>query len=63
MTGAGFRVTFSPMSAETQTVIALAVVALAALYLLRSAFARRPKGGCASGGCCPTDRFKQGLKR
>ncbi len=51
------------MSAETQTVVALAVVALAALYLLRSAFARRPKGGCASGGCCPTDRFKQGLKR
>jgi hypothetical protein len=51
------------MSADVQTLLALAVVALAALYLVRSAFARRRKGGCASGGSCPTDRFKQGLKR
>ncbi len=51
------------MSAETQTVLALAVVALAAVYLVRSALAGRRKGGCASGGGCPTDRFKQGLKR
>jgi hypothetical protein len=63
LTDARFRFTLLTMSAETQTFVALAIVALAALYLVRSAFANRRKGGCASGGSCPTDRFKQGLKR
>jgi hypothetical protein len=51
------------MNAEIQTLIALAIVALAALYLGRSAFGRRRGGGCGSGGACGTDRFKQNLKR
>jgi hypothetical protein len=50
------------MSAEVQTFAALAVVALAALYLLRSIVGSRRKGGCSS-GACPTDRFKRSLKR
>ncbi len=38
------------MSAEWQTVIALGLVALAALYLLRSALKKRKETGC--GGDC-----------
>ena len=50
------------MSSELQTVIALAIVGIAAGSLVWRALSRRrhPGGGC---GGCPTDPFKAKLKR
>ena len=48
------------MTPEIQMIIALAVVALAAAYLLRQALRKRRGGeGCG----CPPDKFKRALKR
>lgn len=39
------------MSSSIQTIIALAIVALAAVLLLRSWFSRRKQPGCGSESC------------
>jgi len=39
------------MTSSTQTIIALAVVALAAALLLRSWFGKKKSPGCGSGDC------------
>ncbi|MEO6995744.1 MAG: FeoB-associated Cys-rich membrane protein [Lacunisphaera sp.] len=39
------------MSATLQTIIALAVVALAGGWLLYSAFSKKSSSGCGGGGC------------
>jgi hypothetical protein len=49
------------MSADVQTVIALAIVAVVAALLVRSQFKKRKAPGCGA-GCCPTDPFKKRLK-
>lgn len=41
----------SPMSSSLQTIIALAIVALAAVLLLRSWFSKRKSPGCGSESC------------
>lgn len=46
------------MTFDAQTWAALAIVALAAAFLLKRAFGRRK-----SYGCCPPDKFKSSLKR
>ena len=40
------------MSSTTQTIIALAVVAVAGVLLLRHWFKKRAQPGCGSGGDC-----------
>ncbi len=45
------------MSAELQTLLALAVVALAAVWLVRRAFAKKKHPGCGSGCACPAPKF------
>jgi len=40
-----------PMSSTLQTVIALAIVAVAAGLLLRSWFRKKPSSGCGSESC------------
>ncbi len=40
------------MSSSLQTLIALAVVALAATFLLRSWFRKKKSSGCGSTGAC-----------
>ncbi|MFT3868823.1 MAG: FeoB-associated Cys-rich membrane protein [Nibricoccus sp.] len=44
-----------------QTPIAILVVLLALAALVRGAISKKKKPGCG-GGCCPTDKFKAGLK-
>jgi hypothetical protein len=48
-----FRVFRGPllMSSSTQTILALAVVALAAAWLLRGWFAKKKSSGCGSESC------------
>jgi hypothetical protein len=45
------------VSAELQTLLALAVVALAATWLVRRAFAKKKHPGCGSGCGCPAPKF------
>ena len=53
------RLSFA-MAPDTQMIVALVVVALAAAYLLRQALRQRRGGeGCG----CPPDKFKRSLKR
>jgi hypothetical protein len=49
------------MFSNWQTPVAILVVLLALAALVRGAIVKRKKPGCG-GGCCPTDRFKTGLK-
>ena len=51
------------MSPELQTVLALALVALAAGWLVRRALAKRKKPGCGSGCGCAAEKFKSSLKQ
>jgi uncharacterized membrane protein YuzA (DUF378 family) len=48
------------MSSTTQTIIAFILVGLAALTLIRRFFNKKPDHGCSA---CPTDKFKNTLKR
>lgn len=49
------------MSNNWQTPVALTVVLLALAALVRGAIKKKKNPGCG-GGCCPTDKFKAGLK-
>jgi hypothetical protein len=51
------------MSPEAQTVVALALVALATGWLVLRALAKRRRPGCGSDCGCPTDELKEKLKR
>jgi len=51
------------MPPEVQTVAALAVVALAAGWLVLRALAKRRQPGCGSDCGCPADELKEKLKR
>jgi len=51
------------MTSEVQTLTALALVALAASWLVLSALAKRRKPGCGGDCGCPTDELKAKLKR
>jgi hypothetical protein len=50
------------MMESWQTPVALAVVAIAAFFLIRMVVRKRRNPGCGS-GCCPTDTFKARLMR
>jgi hypothetical protein len=51
------------MTAEVQTLTALALVALAATWLALRAMAKRRKPGCGGDCGCATDALKAKLKR
>jgi hypothetical protein len=51
------------MNAETQTLAALAVVAIAAAWLLFRALAKRKNPGCGGDCGCPTGEFKAKLQK
>ncbi len=51
------------MNAETQTLAALAVVAIAAVWLVRRTLAKRKNPGCGGDCGCPTGEFKAKLQR
>ena len=51
------------MSAETQTLAALALVAAAAVWLAMRALGKKKKPGCGGDCGCPTDELKAKLKR
>jgi hypothetical protein len=53
----------SEMNAETQTLAALAVVAIAAAWLLFRALAKRKNPGCGGDCGCPTGEFKAKLQK
>ena len=53
----------SEMNAETQTLAALAVVAIAAVWLVRRTLAKRKNPGCGGDCGCPTGEFKAKLQR
>lgn len=48
------------MTPAVQSIIALAIVALAAIWLVRRSFAKKKAGGCGSdcGSGCPTSEVK-----
>jgi len=48
------------MSSTTQTIVAFVLVGLASFALIRRFFNKKPDHGCSS---CPTDKFKNNLKR
>jgi hypothetical protein len=50
------------MTAEFQTLIALAVVAVAATWLLSRVFAKKKSPGCGSDCSCPSAEIKAKLK-
>jgi len=47
------------MSSHTQTIIALAIVAGAAIWLVARAIAKRRKPGCGGDCNCPTQELKR----
>ncbi len=47
------------MSAEVQTIAALAVVALAAGWLIARALAKRRSSGCGGECGCPSEKLKR----
>jgi hypothetical protein len=51
------------MTAEIQTLIALALVAVAATWLVLRALAKKKNPGCGGDCGCPTDELKAKLKR
>jgi cobalamin synthase len=51
------------MNTETQTLAALAVVAIAAAWLLFRALAKRKTPGCGGDCGCPTGEFKAKLQK
>jgi hypothetical protein len=51
------------MTAQIQTLAALAIVALAAIWLALGALAKRRKPGCGGDCGCHTDAMKAKLKR
>ena len=51
------------MNSDLQTVLALAIVAVAALWLVHRAFAKRKHPGCGSDCACPSNDLKTKLKR
>jgi hypothetical protein len=50
------------MSAELQTIIALAIVGVTAAWLVFRAFAKRKKPGCGGGCACPSSELKSKLR-
>jgi len=50
------------MTPEIQTFFALAVVAIAALWLVRRSLAKRKNPGCGGDCACPTNELKAKLK-
>ena len=50
------------MSPALQTIAALALVALAATWLLLRAFAKKKKPGCGGDCACPSSDLKPKLK-
>jgi hypothetical protein len=51
------------MSTSLQTFLALAIVVVAATWLVWRAIAKRKNPGCGSDCACPTDELKAELKR
>ncbi len=47
------------MSPQLQTIAALALVALAAGWLVWRALAKKKKPGCGGGCACPTEKLKR----
>jgi hypothetical protein len=50
------------MSADFQTIAALAIVALTALWLVRRSFGKRKHSGCSSGECSAVSREVKDLQ-
>jgi hypothetical protein len=50
------------MTPEIQTILALALVAAAALWLVRRWLTKRNRPGCGSDCACPTNDLKAKLK-
>jgi len=50
------------MNSDLQTVLALAIVATAAFWLVRRALAKRKHPGCGSDCACPSSDLKAKLK-
>lgn len=50
------------MTSELQTFAALAVVAIAAAWLVRRGLAKKKNPGCGGDCACPTDELKAKLK-
>ena len=50
------------MSSQIQTILALAVVAVAAMWLVLRALAKRKNPGCGGDCGCPANEFKAKLK-
>lgn len=51
------------MNDNIQTLLALAVVAATVGLLVRGAWKKRRRPGCAGDCGCPADEFKKGLKK
>jgi len=51
------------MSSKLQTLLSLLIVLAAAVWLLRRAFSKNAKGGCASGECSALSPSVKKLKR
>jgi FeoB-associated Cys-rich membrane protein len=47
------------VSAEYQTIAALAIVAVAAMWLVLRAVAKRKNTGCGADCSCPTEKLKR----
>lgn len=47
------------MNAQLQTIVALAVVALAALWFVRRAVVKKKAGGCGGECGCPASQLKR----
>jgi hypothetical protein len=51
------------MSSQLQTISALAVVAIAAIWLVLRALAKKKNPGCGGDCGCPTDELKAKLRK